>query len=434
VIVSAAPIRRTLEQLTSFSPAVRVLLVGQLAINTGYYLLYPYLAGHMQRDLGMSTALLGLVLGAGTLSQQGLFLIGGTLSDRIGPRRVIICGLLIRTVGFLTFAFTANLPGLLLAAFLSGFAGALFNPAVRAYLAQAAGARRVEAFALFGIFGDAGLLLGPVVGTALVGLDFQIAGVTAAAMFACLALIQARLLPAAQPRGDSTASRPVLRDWREAIQNRPFALFSLAMLGYFALYMQFYLGLPLVARQTTGDESGVGSIFVLSAIVGIVAQIQVTALSRRFWTPARAVTIGLLVMGSAFVLLGVCTALPTSDVPIVQLAPVLAATVILTLGTLIAQPFALDLTVRLGNNERLVGTYFGLYYLSLGIGGAAGNVVIGGSFDVAQTSGLQVLPWVLLVVIAVASATAVTALDRRGLVPGERTPKVGQAAMVRSRV
>jgi MFS family permease len=432
VTVAVGPVRRTLEQLSSFSPAVRVLLVGQLAINTGYYLLYPYLAGHMQRDLGMSTALLGLVLGAGTLSQQGLFLIGGTLSDRIGPRRVIICGLLIRTLGFLTFAFTANLAGLLLAAFLSGFAGALFNPAVRAYLAQAAGTRRVEAFALFGIFGDAGLLLGPVLGTALVGLDFQVAGVTAAAMFGCLALIQARLLPAAEPRRNAQP-KPVLNDWREAIHNRPFALFSLAMLGYFALYMQFYLGLPLVARHATGDESGVGLIFVLSAIVGIVAQIQVTALSKRYWTPARAVTIGLLVMGSAFVLLGVCTVLPSSDVPIVQLAPVLLATVILTLGTLIAQPFALDLTVRLGNNERLIGTYFGLYYLSLGIGGAAGNLVVGTSFDVAQAAGLQVLPWLLLVVIAVASAAAVTALDRRGLVPGERSPKVESGLVTAAR-
>jgi MFS family permease len=417
-------VRRTFEQLTSFSPAVRVLLVSQLAVNTGYYILYPYLAGHMERDLGMSSWVLGLVLGAGTLSQQGLFLVGGTLSDRLGPRRVIICGLLIRTVGFLTFAFAANLAALLLAAFLSGFAGALFNPAVRAYLAQAASARRVEAFALFGIFGDAGLLLGPVLGTALVGLDFQVAGVTAAAVFACLALIQARLLPAAEPRSEGTQPKPVLSDWREAIHNRPFALFSLAMLGYFALYMQFYLGLPLVARHATGDESGVGWIFVLSAVIGIIAQMPVTAFSKRYWGPARAVTVGLLVMGSAFVLLGICTALPSSDVPLVQLAPVLLATALLTLGELIAQPFALDLTVRLGNNERLVGTYFGVYYLSLGIGGAAGNLIVGVSFDVAQASGLQVLPWVLLVVVAVASATAVTALDRRGLVPGDHRPAV----------
>jgi MFS family permease len=426
-------VRRILQQLISFSPAVRVLLVSQLAINTGYYLLYPYLAGHMERDLGMSTWVLGLVLGAGTLSQQGLFLVGGTLSDRLGPRRVILCGLLIRTGGFLTFAFTANLAGLLLAAFLSGFAGALFNPAVRAYLAQAAGARRVEAFALFGIFGDAGLLLGPVVGTALVGLDFRVAGVTAAAMFGCLALVQARVLPAAEPRTDGSQPRPVMSDWREAIHNRPFALFSLAMLGYFALYMQFYLGLPLVARRATGDESGVGLIFMLSAVVGIIAQMQVTAWSKRHWAPVRAVSMGLLVMGSAFVVLGACTVLPSSDVPIVQLAPVLLATMMLTLGTLIAQPFALDLTIRLGNNERLIGTYFGLYYLSLGIGGATGNLVIGMSFDVAQAAGLHVLPWMLLVLVAVASATAVLALDRRGLVPAERGPKVESGLAAASR-
>ena len=131
--------KRGLQQLTSFAPAVCLLLVSQFAINTGYSLLYPYLAVHMQRDLGLSAWLLGVVLGAGTLSQQGLFLIGGALSDRLGPRRIILSGLLLRTLGFLSFAFSTSLPGLLLAAVLSGFAGALFNPAVRAYLAQAAG-------------------------------------------------------------------------------------------------------------------------------------------------------------------------------------------------------------------------------------------------------------------------------------------------------
>jgi len=33
-----------IRQFTSFAPAVRVLLVSQFAINTGYYLLYPYVA------------------------------------------------------------------------------------------------------------------------------------------------------------------------------------------------------------------------------------------------------------------------------------------------------------------------------------------------------------------------------------------------------
>ena len=409
--------RQTVERLTSFPLAVRVLLVSQLAVNTGFFILYPYLAGHMEHDLGLSTSLVGLVLGAGILSQQGLFLIGGTLSDRVGPSPVIICGLLIRAIGFMSFAFASSLPTLLLAAFLSGFAAALFSPAVRAYLAVAAGSRRLEAFALFGVFADAGLLLGPVLGTVLMGLDYHVAGVVAAAVFASLALVQARILPRETSPGDGSQPRPILNDWREAIQNRPFALFALGMLGYFAMYVQFYLGLPLVARRATGDESSIGAIFVLSAIIGITAQVKVTELSQRYWTPVRAVAIGLLVMGSAFVLLGVSTALPGSDVGVVQMAPVLFATALLTLGSLIAQPFAMDLTVRLGNNSRLVGTYFGLYYLSLGIGGAAGNTLIGASFDLAEAVGARLLPWALLSTIAIASATTVMLLDQRRLVP-----------------
>jgi MFS family permease len=408
-------VKRSLDELRSFRPAVRVLLVSQFAINSGYYLLYPYLAGHLEHDLGLSTWTLGLVLGAGTLSQQGLFLVGGTLSDRLGPRWVIVAGLLIRSLGFLTFAFATDLPFLLLATFLSGFAGAVFNPAVRAYLAHAAGDRRVQAFALFSVFANAGLLLGPVLGGFLVGVNFLVAGISAAGVFLCLALVQARVLPADKPADVREPNRPVLTDWREALSNRPFVLFSIGMLGYFALYVQFYLALPLAARRATADELGVTCIFVLSAVLGIIAQVQVTAFSQRRWSPARAIVMGLLVMGSAFVVLGLWLGLPASANEILQLMPVLVGTAILALGTLIVQPFALDLTARLGNSERLIGTYFAFYYLCLGIGGALGNVLIGWSFDVAQVIGVAVLPWLLLAMIGLASAGAVFTLERRGL-------------------
>jgi predicted MFS family arabinose efflux permease len=394
---------------------VQVLLASQLAINTGFFVLYPYLAGHLQRELGLSAGVLGLVLGIGTLSQQGLFLVGGTLSDRLGPRPAIIGGLLIRSIGFLAFAFASSLPLLIVAAFLSGFAGALFNPAVRAYLAHAAGPRRVEAFALFGVFANAGLLLGPVVGGFLVQLDFVVAGVSAAALFVCLAVVQARVLPPAQLGGEPDVRRPVLNDWRAALRNRPFVLFALGMLGYFALYVQFYLALPLAARRATPDELGVSSIFVLSAVLGIVAQVPVTAWSERHWTPPRAIAIGLLVMGGAFAFMCAWTALPIGNVVLLQLGSVLAATAVLTFGTLIAQPFALDLTVSLAHTPRLIGTYFAFYYLSLGIGGAAGNVLAGWSFDVAHTLGLDALPWLVLASIGLGSAAVVLGLERRGL-------------------
>jgi hypothetical protein len=40
-------VKSTIDSLASLPASVRVLLVSQFAINTGYYLLYPYVAGHM---------------------------------------------------------------------------------------------------------------------------------------------------------------------------------------------------------------------------------------------------------------------------------------------------------------------------------------------------------------------------------------------------
>ena len=40
----------------------------------------------------MAGATIGLVLGLRTLSQQGMFFVGGALSDRFGARRMILSG------------------------------------------------------------------------------------------------------------------------------------------------------------------------------------------------------------------------------------------------------------------------------------------------------------------------------------------------------
>src|SRR4051794_9915896 len=140
----------TLRSLRAFPLPVRVLLVNQFGVNTGFYLLIPYLATYLGGGLGLSAATIGVVLGVRTLSQQGLFLLGGTASDRLGPRQVIIFGCALRAVGFGLFAAGESVAVLLAASVLSGLAGALFNPAVRAYIAvETAEDTRSEAFALF---------------------------------------------------------------------------------------------------------------------------------------------------------------------------------------------------------------------------------------------------------------------------------------------
>src|SRR5690606_27316543 len=166
--------RATITQLRSFDRPVRLLMVNQLTINLGFYMLMPSLADHLSTDLGLAAWLIGLTLGVRNLSQQGMFLVGGSLADRVGYKPMILSGLVLRTVGFALLGVAEALPVLIVASALTGLAGALFNPAVRAYLAQEAGDRKVEAFAAFNVFYQMGILAGPLIGLLLGGIAFQL--------------------------------------------------------------------------------------------------------------------------------------------------------------------------------------------------------------------------------------------------------------------
>lgn len=90
--------KMTFAQFRSFNRPIKLLLLNQLTINVGFYMLMPYLANYLGRELGLAAWLVGLVLGVRNLSQQGMFLVGGSLADRLGYKPLILAGLLLRTV------------------------------------------------------------------------------------------------------------------------------------------------------------------------------------------------------------------------------------------------------------------------------------------------------------------------------------------------
>ncbi|MBF8187492.1 MFS transporter [Nonomuraea sp. K274] len=379
----------------SFDRSVQLLMVNQFAINVGFYMLMPYLAGHLSDRLFMAAWAVGLVLGMRSLSQQGLFLLGGTLADRLGYRPVIIAGCLLRTVGFGLLGFVDTLPALLVASALTGFAGALFNPAVRAYVAHGAGERRVEAFALFNVFYQAGILLGPLIGVALLAVDFRLVCMVAAGVFAALTLLQLSALPPCHNEKPQRGS--VLADWRDVAANRPFRMFALAMVGSYVLSFQIYLALPLAL----GDDDAVSALFVVSALVALLGQMHVTDWARRRWTASQAIARGLALMGLAFVPL-IPYGVAGAPVPV---AAALACTVLLTLGTVLAYPFEMDTVVALSGGHR-VATHYGFYNTVAGIGVATGNFAVGRLLDLGSA-----WAWTGLAFTGAAGAVAVRRLE-----------------------
>ncbi|WP_425470866.1 MFS transporter [Streptomyces armeniacus] len=420
-------------QVRTYERSVQLLMVNQFTINLGFYMLMPYLAAHLSGSLGLAGWLVGLILGVRNFSQQGMFLIGGTLADRLGYKPLIVAGCVLRTVGFATLALVSSLPALLAASAATGLAGALFNPAVRAYLAADSGERRVEAFALFNVFYQAGILLGPLVGMVLTGVDFRVTCLVSAAIFALLSVVQIRALPARradEAGGTQKAAREsVLAEWRGIVANRPFLLFSLAMIGSYVLSFQVYLALPLEARRMGGDGmAGTGAVALLFAASGlstIICQTRVTAWFKARVQPGQALAWGLLTMGAAFVPLLAATALPVPDGGVGQwllaALPASLAALLLALGTMIAYPFEMDTIVRLAGN-RLVATHYGLYNTICGIGITLGNLLTGAALDAARSAGMSALPWMALLGVGLACAAALYGLHRTGRLTSADSP------------
>ncbi|MFI5538848.1 MFS transporter [Nocardia sp. NPDC051900] len=394
----------------SFNRPSRMLMVNQFAINTGFYMLMPYLAGYLAGPLGLAAWAVGLVLGIRNFSQQGMFLVGGTLADRLGYKPLIVTGCLLRTGGFALLAVADTLPALLVASAATGFAGALFNPAVRAYLAVDSGERRVEAFAVFNVFYQAGILFGPIAGLALMAVDFRATATGAAVVFGVLTLAQLRALPQHRAEPKTTS---VLDDWRVVLANRPFLLFAAAMISSSVLAFQVYLALPVHAARIAGDSATVlmTAVFVLSGLIAIAGQLRITRWFGQRWGRAHSLAFGMAILASAFVPL---MAIPGTGFGVwPAIGALLLTAVALGIGAAAVFPFEMDTVVALSGN-RLVATHYGLYNTIVGIGILLGNLGIGTLLDRTREAGMSALAWAALVAVGAAAAAGLLALARSG--------------------
>ncbi|WP_370947220.1 MFS transporter [Amycolatopsis sp. cg5] len=398
-----------LARYRSFDRPSRLLMLNQFAINVGFYMLMPYLATYLGGPLGLAGWAVGLVLGVRNFSQQGMFLVGGALADRFGYKPLIVAGCVLRTGGFAVLAVVDSLPSLLVASAATGFAGALFNPAVRAYLAADSGERRLEAFAVFNVFYQGGILAGPVVGLALTAVDFKLTCLVAAAVFGVLTVVQLKALPAQRERPEARSPAGI----RAVAGNRSFLLFALVMIGSYVLTFQTYLALPLEARRIAGPGAAgtavIAALFVVSGGLAIAGQLKITAWFQRKWPPGTCMAAGICLMALAFVAPG--AAARTGPV-LAGVALVLSAA-LLALGTVAVFPFEMDTVVRFAGG-RLVATYYGFYNTVVGVGILLGNLFTGTVFDLARSSGWPELPWLGLVALGGACAFGLRALERSG--------------------
>jgi EmrB/QacA subfamily drug resistance transporter len=148
-----------------------VVLVGQLMLVLDATIVNVALP-HIATDLHFGSASLSWVLNAYSLAFGGMLLLGGRLGDVLGRRRVFMTGLSLFTLASLAGGFAQAPWELVTSRAVQGVGAALSAPSVLALIATNAPneAARNRALAAFAVISSAGAALGLMIGGALTDL------------------------------------------------------------------------------------------------------------------------------------------------------------------------------------------------------------------------------------------------------------------------
>jgi MFS family permease len=402
-------------------PAPGLLLASQLVFNIGFYAVVPFLALVMTQDFGMTATAVGVVLGARVFSQQGLFLVGGMITDRWGPRRAMLAGCLVRISGYLTLALAGSFPLFLLGAVLTGMGGALFSPALESLVGRAEERRRSTSgkapalFALLAICGEIGAVAGPLVGALLLGLSFSWAALAGAAVFAVMTGVLWRNVPAGAPNREadrhssSTPGSPASPGEGVAamLRDRRFVAFAALYSVNLLAYNQLYFGLPIELTRSGAGPEALAGLFAVASVLTVALQWPISRLTTRVGA-GPALTAGFLLKGLAFATMAVLAQIPAAGTP--QLLPPLLLVVGLCLGHMCIGPVAMPLVLDFACGRR-TGIYYGLLASMGGCAVLLGNFALGPLYSGASRPGPDaVWPWAVMAALMVIPAVGLSRL------------------------
>lgn len=388
------------------------LLISTFFMWGGFFMVVPLISVHYIDGLGWAAAGIGLVLAIRQLTQQGLTLFGGMLADRIGAKGLICVGLLMRAVGFGWMAWADTFPILLASVVLAALGGALFeSPRYAAIAALTDEHNRARFYSLTGVVGGLGMTLGPLVGAALLRVDFSFVALGAAVCFFATFLISLVLLPPVQV---ATERRSLTYGLGLALRDRPFLLFNALLMGYWFMWVQLTISLPLVAEQITGTTDSIGYMFALNSGLTVLLQYPLLRLAERRLRPLPILMLGVLTM--AIGLGGVSFA---GSLPIL-----LGCVLFFSLGALLAAPSQQTVAASLSNPAAL-GSYFGVNSLALAFGGGLGNFSGGLLYGWSQQISVPMLPWLVFCSVGLLAAAGMWWLHTNRM-PYASTPRARQ--------
>ena len=376
-------------EVLNFSPKVWILAAGRLLseIGTGFTLFYAPI--FFVNQVGLSSTLVGVALGSGSISGVvGRFLAGqGVDSPRWGRRKILLVSAAISVLADVVLSLSFNFFTLVLGNLLMGFGVGMYWPATEAAIIDlTTSEQRNEAFAVTRLADSLGLSLGVVLGGALIANSgnyrtlFVIDGISFAVFFG---VIYFAIAETYQFKPQLTENQQ--NGWSFALRDRAFMVF-VAVNILFTIYLsQVQSTMPLylknfvqLADSTTGfSEKIISGLFTWHIAFAAICQLPTAWILNRFSRIA-GLSLSFLIWGVGFICVWITG--NVSDHTLIWAGLTLG---VMSLGMVTYTPVASGLVAELAP-ESLCGVYFSINSQCWAIGYLIGPPLGGWALDHPQ--------------------------------------------------
>lgn len=369
--------QRLQEIRAGFEPAFWVANISELFERLAYYGAFSSLANYLHEALGFSTEQTGSLTGFFGGLVWFLAILGGALADRLGFRRALSLAYLILTIAYFLLGsigapwmvpLRAAVPLWWLVLFilmLPALGISLVKPCIVGTTARASSENvRSIGYSIYYTLVNIGGAAGPYIASIAhrhVGVEnvFRVSALSVFLMFFAVLLFFKEPRRSGEARTASLAE--TLKNFFAVLSNPRFMLFLILFSGYWIVFWQEFIALPLYIHGYIDPHANVELILITGSSTVICLQILISYLTRKI-APFRAITIGTLISAVAWLIV--------ASHPAVW-AAVLSIFVV-SLGEMTQAPRYYEYISRLAPPGQQ-GTYMGFAFLPIGIGSLIGG-------------------------------------------------------------
>lgn len=372
---------RLQEIRTGFDRPFWVANISEIFERLSYYAVFAALARYLHETLQFPTEQAASLSGifGGAVWMMAIF--GGALADRIGFRRalslayfILSCSyFLVGSIGAPWLAGVRNVVplGLMVGVilFLPALGVALVKPSVVGTTARASKENvRAIGYSIYYTLVNIGSFLGPFL-AGWIHSRMRVENVFRLAALSVFLMLIAVLIFFKEPRreegGETTSVAQVVRNFGTVLGNWRFVLFLVIFSGYWIVFWQQYLVLPIYIHDYVDANANTEMILIADPIIVITLTVAVNALTRKI-PSFSAIIIGSLVTAIGWLVIGAHPAVWTAVVSLM----------IVALGEITQSPRYYEYISRLAPPGQQ-GTYMGFAFLPIGIGSLVGGWVSG---------------------------------------------------------